>query len=334
MGASSDFHIDACHPSSSLSMSKFVVSGSRGYLARRLISRLVADGHEVVGLTRVGDGGEKGFLQVEVGDYTDELLLASTISGAQAVFHLAALAHQRSVSTEDLSLFHAANVIPTQSLARACRVAGAGRFVMLSSIGVLGNRTELEAFSDNSLPAPVELYSVSKLCAERQVIEELSDGECDYCILRPPLIYGPGSPGNFANLINVTANAKMVPLAGIRSPKTFIYLNHLLDALIVAATHHAVSRQTFVISDGTDTSVSEVVLIAARIFGRESWRIFEAPEKLLRTFSILTGQRAKFDKLYAPLRVDCSGFKKATGWVPVKTASEAIAETLINWPRL
>lgn len=315
-------------------MSKFVVTGARGYVARRLIRRLVSDGHEVVGLTRVGcaDGAERGSFEVAVGDYTDEALLARTINGAQTVFHLAARAHQRSADGDDTALFHAANVIPTEALARTCAVAGVGRFVLLSSIGVLGNRTDVAAFSDVSFPAPVDPYAVSKVHAEQRVIEALSDPGCDYCILRPPLVYGPESPGNFASLVAVTAKAPLVPLAGIRAPRTFIYVDHLVDSLVVAATHPAVSRRTFVIADRTDTSVAEIVHIAARVCGRAPWRVVAIPEILLRTLSILAGQRARFDKLLAPLRVDCSGFIDATGWRPALSTSEAIAATLRDWP--
>jgi UDP-glucose 4-epimerase len=203
---------------------------------------------------------------------------------------------------------------------------------MLSSIGVLGNRTHTAAFSDTSVPAPVDAYAVSKAQAEQRVAEVLSDQVCDYCILRPPLVYGPGSPGSFARLVAITARAPLVPLAGIRAPRTFIHVDHLVDALLVAGTHPAASRRTFVIADGEDTTVAEIVLIAARIVGREPWRVVAIPEILLRILSSLAGQRARIDKLIAPLRVDCSGFQEATGWRPAQPTSEAIAATLRDWP--
>lgn len=314
-------------------MSKFVVTGARGYVARRLIRRLVADDHEVIGLTRGGGAGEPGCLEVAVGDYTDEALLASTVSAAHAVFHLAGRAHQRSGGEDDVALFHAANVVPTEALARACAVAGVARFVMISSIGVLGNRSDAGDLSDTAAPSPVDPYAVSKAIAEQRTREVLSAcGGCDYCIIRPPLVYGPGCPGNFASLVEIAAKAPLIPLAGIRAPRTFIHVDHLVDALIVAATHPAVSRRTFVIADGSDTSVAEIICSAARIFGREQWRVVAIPDTLLRTVGILLGQRARIDKLLAPLRVDGSGFREVTGWRPEQSTSEAIAATLRDWP--
>jgi nucleoside-diphosphate-sugar epimerase len=314
-------------------MSKFVVTGARGYVARRLIRRLVADGHEVVGLTRGGgdDGAEPDFREVVVGDYTDKALLECAVNSAQAVFHLAARAHQRDVGENDAALFYAANVAPTEFLARACAVAGVKRFVMLSSIGVLGNRTEVAAFSDATVPAPVDPYAVSKVHAEQRLAEVLSNCSCDYCILRPPLVYGPGSPGNFSALVTIAAKSPLIPLAGIDAPRTFIHIDNLIDALIVAATHPAVSRRTFVVADREDTSVAEIINIAARLFRRERWRVVAMPEMVLRALSILVGQHAQVDKLLATLRVDGSGFEVATGWRPSRATSEAIAETLRNW---
>ena len=236
-------------------MSKFVVTGARGYVARRLIRRLVLDGHEVVGLTRGGatNGAAPGSYEVVVGDYTEEVLLTRLVSGAQAVFHLAARAHQTSAGEADTKLFHAANVVPTEALARACALVGVARFVMLSSIGVLGNRTGLAAFSDATIPAPVDPYAVSKANAEQRVTEVLSDHCYDYCIVRAPLVYGSGSPGNFASLVAIAAKAPLVPLAGIRARRTFIHVDHLVEALVIAAIHPAACRRTYVIADGDDT---------------------------------------------------------------------------------
>lgn len=314
-------------------MSKFVVTGARGYVARRLIRRLVADGHEVVGLTRGGaDGAEPGCREVAVGNYTDEALLASTVSAAHAVLHLAGRAHQRSCGDEDVALFHAANVVPTEALARACAMAGVARFVLVSSIGVLGNRSDVGAFSDATLPSPVDPYAASKALAEQRTREVLSSCCCDFCIVRPPLVYGPGCPGNFARLVEIAAKAPLIPLAGIHAPRTFIHIDHLVDALIIAATHPAASRRTFVIADGADTSVADIIRRAARIFGRERWRVVELPEALLRALGMLVGQSAQVDKLLAPLCVDCSGFREVTGWRPEQSTSDAIDATLRDWP--
>jgi nucleoside-diphosphate-sugar epimerase len=314
-------------------MSKFVVTGSRGYVARQLIRRLVAEGHEVVGLTRGGGEGcaQLGFSEEVVGDYSNEALLACAVNSAHAVFHLAARAHQRNTGKKDEALFYAANVLPTQSLARACAVAGVARIVMLSSIGVLGNRTDVAPFSDATIPAPVDPYAISKAHAEQRLAEVLSNSSCDYCVLRPPLVYGPGSPGNFSALVTIAAKAPLIPLGGIHAPRTFIHVDHLVDALVVAATHPEASRRTFVVADREDTSVAEIINTAARHFRRESWRVVAIPEMFLRALSSLAGQHARMDKLLAALRVDGSGFQIATGWRPSQSTSDAIGKTLRNW---
>jgi UDP-glucose 4-epimerase len=268
---------------------------------------------------------------VIVGDYSDVALLEYNLNSAQAVFHLAARAHQRIAGENDIALFYAANVVPTEFLARACAVEGVARFVMLSSIGVLGNRTEVAAFSDTTVPAPVDPYAVSKAHAEQRLAEVLSNSSCDYCILRPPLVYGPGSPGNFSALVKIAAKAPLIPLAGIRARRTFIYVDHLVDALVVAATHQGASRRTFAVADREDTSVADIINIASWVFGRGRWRVVAIPEIFLRALGILAGQHARIDKLLAELRVDGSGFEVATGWRPSLSTSEAIGKTLRNW---
>ncbi|MEN9391516.1 MAG: hypothetical protein RL017_814 [Pseudomonadota bacterium] len=316
-------------------MSKIIVTGAHGYIAGKLIRRLLADGHTVVGLTRKNEKiiNEVGYSEIAVADYTNEVLLTRAVSGARVVFHLASRAHQRTNINESIELYHSANVIPAVKMAHVCAQLGVGRFVMVSSIGVLGNYTNGIPFSDESIPAPVEPYSVSKAIAEQRVTDILRVSSCSYCILRPPLVYGPGCPGNFANLVKLVLNLPIIPFGGVSEPRTFIYIEHLLDALIIAATHPEASKRTFVVSDETNTSVSEIIKLAAMIFGRQRWLVFAVPKIVLHTLSIILGRHTDLKKILTGLCIDSTGFKLATGWRAKLQTVDAIAETLKAWPR-
>jgi nucleoside-diphosphate-sugar epimerase len=135
-------------------------------------------------------------------------------------------------------------------------------------------------------------------------------------------------------LIAITRKAPRIPLAAICAPRTFIHVEHLVDGMVVAAGHPAVSQRTFVIADDIDTSVAEISSIAVRVFGREPWRLVALPESLLRKLSFLAGQQNRIDKLLGSLRVDNSGFRNLTGWRPAQSTSEAITSTLKDWPNV
>jgi UDP-glucose 4-epimerase len=203
--------------------------------------------------------------------------------------------------------------------------------VFVSSIGVHGNRTDGRPFTEIDQPRPVDAYAVSKLEAERVVADLLADGPTDFVVLRPPLVYGPGCPGNFRTLLNLAARAPIVPLGAIDAPRTFIYVENLLDALLVSARHPAASRKTFVIADGRDLSVSEVVRTVAVELGRSPHAVWNVPPIVLAWAARIAGQGSTYSKLTAPLQVDASMFRAATGWIPSFDPRQGLVETARQW---
>lgn len=295
-------------------MRRVAVTGASGFLGRHLLARLMRDGIDSVALSRRAFA-VPGAVNVVVGDYLNVQRLASSLQGIDVVFHLAARAHRHDSADASASqIYTAANVETTVAVARACRRAGVGRLVFVSSIGVNGNRTTGRPFGASDDARPVEMYALSKWLAEQAIAAELVTGATDYAILRPPLIYGPGCPGNFERLIHWVAKGVVVPLGGLDAPRTFVYVENLVDALMLAARHPSASRRTFLIADGRDVSVSEIVRTLARALGRRPAAVWNLPAGVLRLLARLAGRSVMFAKLADPLQVDASEFHRATGW--------------------
>ncbi len=290
------------------------VTGAGGFIGRALVARLRAEGHRVLALSRSAAGPSPAADQ-RVPDYGDVERLAADLAGAELVLHLAARAHQ--AGEEDRSheaLYREANVDTTLNVARASRRAGAARVVFVSSIGVNGNRTGAQPFRPGDLPRPVEAYAASKWAAEQALSAELAAGPTDFVIVRPPLVYGPGCPGNFARLIHLVQKAPVVPLGGLHAPRSLIYVGNLVDALWTAAIHPAASRRTFLLSDGRDMSVAEVAATLAPALGRSRACVWNVPETALKWIAAISGRQAAYRKLADPLQVDSREFSAATGW--------------------
>ncbi len=287
------------------------VTGSTGFVGRSLVALLLERGYRVVALAR-RQGVVAGLPCTVVPDLRDGESLRQVLQGCDVIVHLAALAH-RSGSAAD---FLAANRDVTEVVANAAVAVGAKRFVLVSSIGVIGERTGGHPFRDHDVPAPAEPYAQSKWEAEQAAFAVLEQSSTTMVVLRPPLIYGAGCPGNFGRLMNLIQYLPIVPFGGLRNRRSFIYIENLCDAILLAVRHPKVGGQTYLLSDGYDMTVAEVSAYLKMGFGSNANRIVRVPLFLIRNFAALAGRTATYEKLAGELLVDSSRFRIETGWTP------------------
>jgi nucleoside-diphosphate-sugar epimerase len=300
-------------------MSRIAVTGATGFVGRSLVARLQREAVDVVAIarSRPPDGNSLGDLYF-CSDYLDSLSLADLFRSCDVVIHLAALAHQitRSSSALGMNAYRRANLESLVSVARAASQAGVSRLVFVSSIGVNGSSTYGAPFTEADNPLPAEPYAITKLEAERALSEELLDSPTDWVVLRPPLVYGPGCPGNLERLIRLASSVPVLPFGSIHSLRTLISIDNLIDALLIASHHPAVSRRVFVVADSEDIDVAGILKAFLLGLGRGTWRLLPIPSFLIGLLLKLLGKRALWHKFSGELRVDSSSFCRATGWVP------------------
>lgn len=300
-------------------MSRIAVTGATGFVGRSLVARLQREAVDVVAITRSRplfdcSAGNLNFCS----DYLDTASLAELFCSCDVVIHLAALAHQisRHSSTIEMNSYRRANLESLVSVATAASQAGVRRLVFVSSIGVNGSSTYGTPFTEADKPLPSEPYAITKLEAERALSEELRDSSTDWVALRPPLVYGPGCPGNLDRLIRLASSAPVLPFGSIHSLRTLISIDNLIDALLIASHHPAVSRRVFVVSDSEDIDVAGILKAFLLGLGRGTWRLLPIPPSLIALLLNLLGKKALWLKFSGELRVDSSLFCRATGWVP------------------
>ena len=300
-------------------MTRFAVTGSTGFVGRSLVARLHLDAVDVVAITRSCSSGSRSVGKLHFcPDYLDTESLVDLFCSCDVVIHLAALAHQVSrLSTSiDMDAYRRANLESLVSVARAASQSGVRRVVFVSSIGVNGPSTNGTPFTEVDQPMPSEPYALTKLEAERALAEELHDSFTDWVVLRAPLIYGPGCPGNLERLIKLASSAPILPFGSIHSLRTLISIDNLIDALLIASHHPSVSRRVFVISDSEDIDVAGILKAFLLGLGRGPWRLLPIPPILVRYLFKLLGKKSLWRKFSCELRVDSSSFSRITGWVP------------------
>lgn len=300
-------------------MTRIAVTGATGFVGRSLVARLQREPVDVVAISRSRPTVDSSLSNLSsISDYLDTSSLADLFCSCDVVIHLAALAHQvsRPSSTIEMSAYRRANLDSLVSVARAASQAGVRRLVFVSSIGVNGASTYGTPFTEADKPLPSEPYAITKLEAERALSEELLHSFTDWVVLRPPLVYGPGCPGNLERLIRLASLAPVLPFRSIHSLRTLISIDNLIDALLIASHHLAVSRRVFVVADSEDIDVAGILKAFLLGLGRGTWRLLPIPASFIGLLLNLLGKRALWQKFSGELRVDASAFCRATGWVP------------------
>jgi UDP-glucose 4-epimerase len=300
---------------------KLLVTGATGFVGRHLtddLGRRRISGHALA-RSAVGPLPE-GVTALAVRSFDDADALDRACEGCTVVVHLAGRAHvMKERSRDPLGDFRRVNVDGTRAILAAAARSGVERFVFVSTIKVNGEGRE-RPYTGQDVPAPADLYAVSKLEAEHAVRE--FGGRLATVVVRPPLIYGPGVKGNFLRLLQLTRAARTLPLplGSLQNRRSLVYVGNFVDALIHVARAPAAPGNTFVVSDNEDLSTPELIHRLGRAAGFTP-RLLPFPESILRGASRLLGMRAAIERLAGSLTVDPSALI-AAGWAPPYTADE------------
>ncbi len=146
-------------------------------------------------------------------------------SSYEVVLHVAGLAHN-SADPQLKDQYYRINRDLTIEAAKKAKEAGVKQFIFMSSIIVFGSK--VSRITKETLPNPDNFYGDSKLQAE-QGLEELIDEDFKVAIIRPPMVYGPGSKGNFPKLVKI---AKFTPIfPDYNNKRSMIYIDNLMAVL-------------------------------------------------------------------------------------------------------
>lgn len=255
------------------------------------------------------------------------LNVADNLAGVDVVIHCAALAHVQSSGLAGLEDFRSVNANGALKLAEVASKSGVKRFVFLSSIGVNGNQTTAP-FTEASVPHPHDAYAVSKFEAEQALLDLAAQTGMEVVIIRPPLVYGPGAPGNFGSLVRWVQRGLPLPLGAVHNQRSLVALDNLVSLVLLCADRTRspqAANQVFVVADGEDVSTSTLLRKVARAAGRRS-RLLPVPASWLRAVASLLGKRAVADRLLGNLQVDATKARTLLGWRPVVTMDEQLAK--------
>jgi nucleoside-diphosphate-sugar epimerase len=237
------------------------ITGASGFIGRALYARYAADGHEVLGCDLVADPQRN----VVAGDIEAAGAWQDHAAGCDVVIHTAASVSLRLERAEQI---WRANVLGTANAVAAAERGEAERFVHFSSVTVFG--FDFPDGVDERYPVRNTYvpYPDSKIAAEQVVLQAHIEGRVKCTVVRPGDVYGPRSrvwASIPAELIK--ARRFMLPGGGrgIHSP---VYIDNLIDGVVLAATSPEAVGQVFTLSDGVGIPYREFFVPYAELVGR------------------------------------------------------------------
>lgn len=303
----------------------FLITGANGFVGKALCAALLRQGQAVRAAMRAEDLSIENLEVVKVGSIDGVTDWTAALRGVEVVIHLAARVHvMRDDADDPLEAFRKVNVAGTENLARCAAVAGVKRLVYVSSIGVNGLQTTIgRPFIETDKPNPHNAYTLSKWEAEQALHRVMLETRLEVVIVRPPLVYGSGAPGNFMRMLKVLDRGIPLPLAYVRNLRSLVYVGNLVDALILCAMHPAAGGQTYLVSDGEDVATPDLLRWLGEAMGRPA-RLFPCPPGLLRLAGRVAGKFAQVERLTGSLQVDSGKLRRELGWQSPFTLREGL----------
>jgi nucleoside-diphosphate-sugar epimerase len=227
-----------------------LITGATGFIGGRLAERLVTEeGVQVQALARTPDKGRwLADLGVEIvpGDITNSASLQKAVAGCQLVFHAAAWVSEGGTKAE----VWAVNVNGTQNVVEAALAAGVERFVHLSSCAVYGSLQQYNIDENTPTRMSGNLYHDSKVVAEEVVFRAYQERGLPVVVARPSQVYGPRSYQFAVRPVELIKVGKMILIDGGRHLCKPVYIDNLVDGLILCAKVESAVGQAINLTDG------------------------------------------------------------------------------------
>ena len=149
------------------------------------------------------------------------------------VYHVAGIAHADvgKVSEETKEKYYKVNTDLTVEVAKKAKEDGVREFIFMSSMIIYGESApygKKKVIDENTVPMPANFYGDSKLQAD-VAVRTLADEKFKVIVLRPPMIYGKGSKGNYPILAKIARKLPVFP--NVNNERSMLHIDNLCEFL-------------------------------------------------------------------------------------------------------
>ena len=236
-------------------MKKILITGANSYIGisfEKYIKDHYPDGYAVDTVDMIdGSWREKDFSEYD------------------SVFHVAGIAHSDNgkISEEKARLYYAVNTDLTIETANKAKADGVKQFIFMSSAIVYGNSAPIgktKVITRDTPVSPANCYGDSKVQAENG-IKPLSDKDFKVVILRPPMIYGKGSKGNYPLLAKLALKTPIFP--NVKNERSMLYVENLCEFVRLMIEND--EQGTFWPQNAEYSNTSQLIKMIAMAHGKK-----------------------------------------------------------------
>ncbi len=289
------------------------VVGASGYIGSALTASLVTNGV----LPRLFGRTAGAVSNCEIYALNSD---PEQFSGLDCVVHLSAITTSRA-SERDL---RRANIDLAKKTALKAAAAGVKRFVFISSLHVHGKAAGAPVGPTSPFKCD-NAYGRSKAEAETALAAIAVDTGLELTIVRPPMVYGPGSKGSFSLLAKLVRTELPLPLGTANAPRSFCSISN-----VVSAVRHVIAARTpvrvLLPADPQDFDAASMTNAMARAMGCKAM-LWSAPRTLLAAPLAMIGRGEMITSLFEPLQIDRAHWARI-GWAPPEDGEQAIRTAL------
>lgn len=274
-------------------MKKILITGANSYIGTSFETYMAqfGDKYTVDTVDMIGDGWKD-----------------VDFSGYDCVFHVAGIAHSDSgkISKENEKLYYAVNTDLTVETAKKAKADGVKQFIFMSSAIVYGNSAPIgkgKRITKDTPVRPANCYGDSKVQAENG-LRPLNDENFKVVILRPPMIYGRGSKGNYPLMSKMAQKLPIFPY--VKNRRSMLYIENLCEFVRLMIENN--EQGTFWPQNKEYSNTSEMVKMIGAAHGKNV-HLIKGFTWALKFLGLFTGL---VDKAFGNLYYDksLSGYKK------------------------
>lgn len=226
--------------------------------------------------------------EINTVDMIDGSWREKSFSGYDSVFHVAGIAHSDNgkISAEKEKLYYAVNTNLTVETAKKAKSDGVKQFIFMSSAIVYGDSAPIgksKVITKDTPVSPANCYGDSKVQAENG-IRPLNDDNFKVVILRPPMIYGKGSKGNYPLLAKIALKTPIFPY--VKNERSMLYIENLCEFVRLMIENN--EQGTFWPQNAEYSNTSELVKMIAEAHGKKV-RLVKGFGWALKIISCMTG---------------------------------------------
>lgn len=194
-------------------------------------------------------------------DMMEERWKEKTFSEYDIIYHVAGIAHADvgNVSDEVKKKYYEVNTDLTVEVAKKAKQEGVKEFIFMSSMIIYGDSApygKKKVIDENTVPVPINFYGDSKLQADIAV-RDLASNDFKVIVLRPPMIYGSGSKGNYRTLVKLTKKLPVFP--DVENERSMLFIGNLCEFLCQIMLIKEMKRNAVVLipqnAEWTNTSI-------------------------------------------------------------------------------